>query len=350
MNIFPKRNVDQDALRYNARLLRSIVGDFYCVVKCNAYGHGDLSCVKTLISEGFHRYAVANAAEACAVRSLSNDAEILVLGDTDISDIPILIKKGIIQTVFSPEYASALSCLSARPKLHMKLDSSMNRTGFKAPDISAISRLSKHITGIYTHFPRADFQDFSETLGAYRNFLTAAKDAEHMLGKRLTRHAPASASALRIPSDMLGDTLCRIGLSLYGYVPSEHVPNPNLKPVMTFVSRVCQVHVAKKGEYVGYGSEYLCESDRIIATVLGGYAHGLFRALSGKYCAKIAGTNVKLAGRPCMDRCMFDITDIIEQGYTVKAGDPVVFFDDTESALSFAKCAETGIYEVLTAK
>lgn len=338
---------DLSALTENALFLKKRLGDLYCVVKCNAYGHGDIECVSVLRDIGMTRFAVFSYDEAVRIKKAARDAEILILGRSDIALSENIRRYGFVQTVASSEYAAALSNAPACPKIHIKLDTGMNRSGFtKLPSLNGIAN---KIVGAYTHFPNADAPDFSDTEARFLRFSEIAGELQHKLKRPLTLHCAASAAALHKNAERIPKTdACRIGLALYGIKPSECAPDVFLTPVMSFYANVSEVRTVNAGERIGYGGRTLCTKKSQIATVPAGYASGLTRALFGRFKPSVNGYQAPFAGNICMDRCMLDVTEIFERGGTVKAGDTVVFFDKTHPVTLISDAIGTISYEVLT--
>ena len=113
--------IDLTALRSNYRAVKERVSELSAgeetpriisVVKAAAYGHGADRCTEALIAEGCDFFAVSSIEEAISVRrvcdDMKSDAQILILGYTLPEEAPLLAKKRISQTVFSPEYAVEL--------------------------------------------------------------------------------------------------------------------------------------------------------------------------------------------------------------------------------------------------
>ena len=395
---------DMDALADNASVLKSALGDFYAVIKCNAYGHGSVNCAKTLYQAGQRHFAVFSLPEALQIRPFIGNSEILILGRTPKEDLKTVSENGLVQTVFSREYVKEILSVTNKIKLHIKIDTGMNRSGFPTgvhvffdskkenseggvilplgtnkengclcrqdPEnkkyrsagpvaeriFSDISPLSDNILGIYTHFPCADSPDITDTEKRLSLFLKTSKELDLLLGKRLIKHCAASAAAARLPESRLD--LCRIGLMLYGVIP-ENVSfpfesykfqtccKPILKPVMSLYGRIIDVRYLKKGETVGYGCVFTCKRDTVIATVDGGYANGIKRVLRGRFSPLISDKKVPVAAI-CMDRCMLDVTDLFTEGKTVRPGQTVTFFGDGYPVNEMARSAGTISYEILT--
>ncbi len=339
---------DLFALTENALFLKKRLGDLYCVVKCNAYGHGDTECVSALYEAGMRRFAVFSFDEALRIKACARDAEILILGRSDISLSEDTCRYGFIQTVASGEYAEALSNAPACPKIHIKLDTGMNRSGFT--EIPSLNGIENKIVGAYTHFPNADSPDFSDTEARFLRFSEISGELQHKLNRSLTLHCSASAAALHKNAERISAVKTgRIGLALYGIKPAECAPDISLTPVMSFYADVSEVRTVNIGERIGYGGRMLCTKKSQIATVSAGYANGLTRALFGRFRPNINGYQAKFAGNICMDRCMLDVTELFEHGGSVKAGDTVIFFDKTHPVTLISDSIGTISYEVLTA-
>ena len=109
--------IDLGALRRNYHRIRDFVQrhspqcETMCILKADAYGHGAVMCAKALWSEGVRLFGVSCITEAIQLRSalgMDADVTILILGYTLPSDVDLLYKYHISQTVFSLEYAHQL--------------------------------------------------------------------------------------------------------------------------------------------------------------------------------------------------------------------------------------------------
>jgi hypothetical protein len=125
-------SIDLNALMHNATALKKTVGSLYTVLKCDAYGHGAAVCARALHRAGIRKYAVFSLSEALEIHPYAPASEILILGRTNGKDLPLVSKKGFIQTVFSEEYAEEIHACGCNAKLHVKIDTGMNRSGFTA--------------------------------------------------------------------------------------------------------------------------------------------------------------------------------------------------------------------------
>lgn len=334
-----------------------------CVVKADAYGHTNEICAPALAEVGCRRFAVSSVAEAVALRNILDgagypDVFILILGYTAPEHACLLTKHRITQCVFSGEYAKALnSAADGVIDIHIKLDTGMNRLGFRAQsqdevisaadEIFEVSKLvNLNITGMFTHFSCADCltaKGDGYTFAQYNNFMSVDSELRTRGVEIAFRHVCNSAGAIRFPELALEGV--RFGIVLYGGA-TDVSELDGLKPVMRLESRISHIHTMKKGDSAGYGAEFTAERETRLITVPIGYADGLFRRYTGafvKIITKSGECEVRIVGRICMDQCLIDAT-----GTDADVGDRVVFFGDKRERLSdLAKLADTIDYEIL---
>lgn len=365
--------IDLEALRHNYNLLKTHVNSgsgknirIICIMKADSYGHGADTCARALLEEGCDFFAVSCIEEAVALRKvcieLGRHADILILGYTIPSSAGTLAASNIIQTVFSPEYAMALDEEAERQgcrlRVHVKLDTGMNRIGFVAQNPETVSRAADDIAqvcalpalsveGMFTHFAKADEEsgeDGDMTLTQFERFSAVNRRLIEMGIKIPFLHVSNSAASVRYP-DLRLDAV-REGILLYGARASECADLPGLRPVMSLKTVISHIHTLPAGERVSYGGTFTSDAERTLATIPIGYADGFLRAFSGAYVSIAAkGGRVKapIVGRICMDQCMVDVT-----GTSANIGDVVTLFGEEPSQLyELAKLAGTIDYECL---
>ena len=102
----------------------------FSVVKANAYGLGAVEVSKHLIKLGTSYLGVATLDEAIELRESNIKTPILVMGYTPVDSAQIAVDNDITLTVISEDWAKELSFANVNNlKLHLKLNSSMNRLG-----------------------------------------------------------------------------------------------------------------------------------------------------------------------------------------------------------------------------
>ncbi len=325
-------DIDLDAIRTNIRTMRSKIPDgkkLLAVIKANAYGHGAVEVAEALDDLADY-YGVACLDEAVELRRAGVGKPILILGVTDESQYEELVRYDVTQAIFTLEQAEALAAAAKRQgkraKLHVKLDTGMNRIGFRCckesvSDIVRIARIPElDAEGIFTHYFKADAADKASAmkqLEAYTR-MTGLLEQEGVSFK--LRHISNSAGIMEMPNDRFD--MVRSGISTYGLYPSEEMDKERcrLYPAMQLKSHVMHVKTVPAGETIGYGGTYEVKEDKRIATVGVGYADGYPRALSNQGRMLVHGQYAPITGRVCMDQTMIDVTHIPD----VRVGDEVV--------------------------
>ena len=159
--------IDLDAICHNIREVKRVVGEgvkVMPVIKADGYGHGAVPIAKELNKIGVDAFAVAILEEGITLRNNGIRQPILILGYTSEYQYSSLIQYEIEPTVFCYEMAESLSkiaqALGKDAKIHIKLDTGMNRIGFKPTKesvdiIEKIAKLSRfkeslHISHVQT--------------------------------------------------------------------------------------------------------------------------------------------------------------------------------------------------------
>jgi alanine racemase len=359
--------VDLDAVKANLRslqqmLVREAMGisgqdapwprggatpEIIAVVKANAYGHGAAEVGLALEAAGASMLACADIEEGVVLRDAGVGLPILVFGALSVSDLDGVFTHRITPTVSTPAAARALESAAtrhgARLACHLKIDTGMNRLGFRhdnlartLPEVLA----SPHLTfdAVYTHFATADDPE-SDFLDEQRVRFDRACAALGALGLRgLRRHAANSAALLRDTRTWYDAV--RPGLLLYGIVPPPLAAGDlALRPALSLESRVVAVKGVRPGEGTGYGLQWRAEGPRTIAIVPAGYADGLDTRLAGRGHVLVRGTRAPILGSVCMDMIMVDVT-----GLDVSPGDEVVIIGQqgAEAVTAREMAAEIG--------
>ena len=353
--------VDLEAIAHNYNIAKKVCGNnrICAIIKADAYGHGAAAVAKRLDREGCDFYATATVDEALSLRENGIKGTVLILGYVLECYLESAISNGISLAADTFEHLkSILDAAKGREvRVHIKIDTGMNRTGFSAKDCEICDELKRAaeliknndnliFEGLFSHLAVADDDDgevFSDI--QYERFIKIAEKLEHMGIVPQIKHICNSAG-LRKFSGKMGLDAVRCGISLYGCEAS----GLDYKPAMEFVTTVVNVHTMKKGEQVGYGLSYTAEKDMKIAVIGAGYADGLKRCIAkGGGFVLIHGRKAKFLGRICMDMAMVDVTDIPD----VKVEDDAVIFGYSDgvhlSADKVAEFADTISYEIICA-
>lgn len=356
--------VSLNALENNAVNVKKLLPretKMMAVVKADAYGHGAVETAKLFIENGADFLGVACADEVIQLRKSGIGAPILVLGYLPSQDMDKVIEYNPRITVGNFSTAKSVSNSSMKrgvcTKIHIKVDTGMNRLGFAckrkedilktADDILDIAGIPNiEIEGIYSHFSCADEKDNSYTEMQFQRFMELIRVLEKRGFYIPIKHICNSAAVLKFPEMYLD--MVRPGLILFGLLPSPDLKGRiNLVPAMELKTIISNIKTIAKFEKVSYGGKYEAMEPRKIATAAIGYADGYSRLLSGRASVSVNGERFPVAGNICMDQCMIDITD----GNNISIEDEVVLFGREGGAVSIDELADiigTISYEILT--
>jgi alanine racemase len=356
-------HVDLAALQHNFRAVRDFLVSaqergagapgIIAVVKANAYGHGAARVGLALEQAGATMLACADIEEGVALRQAGLRAQILIFGALSVSDLAGIFDHRLTPTISTPSAGRAVQAASIarneRVRYHLKIDTGMNRLGFRHDNLGRtvpelLSSTHLELEGVYTHFATAD--DAANPLfDAQRERFALARAQLKALGvKPRVVHAANSAALLR--DSRIWFDLVRPGLLLYGIVPPPLAATIPLEPVMSLRSRIVAVKGVRAGEGVGYGSRFSPQRPATIAVVPAGYADGLDARLSNGGCVLVRGRRVPIVGAVSMDMLTIDVTGLI-----VETGDEVVILGsqcgERIDAREMAAAIGTIPYEIL---
>lgn len=349
--------VDLTAISENLAAVRQKVGSrkIMGTIKANAYGHGLIEVAGVLEREGIDLLGVSILDEAMHLRRSKIVTPILIMGTILPEEAERVVELEVTPTLCSLEVAQALADAGRKSgrsiKAHVKIDTGMGRFGALAHNaVEYVSRLnsieSLELEGIYTQFPVADEQGDEFTLEQIHKFNSIISDLEHKGVHISLQHAANSAAILNYPQSYFN--LVRPGITLYGLYPSNKVDKDlQLKPALSWKSRVLTLKRVPKDWSISYGRTYVTPGKKTIAIIPVGYADGFNRHLSNRGQVLIHGQRASVIGLVCMDQFMVDVTDI--PGVTI--GDEVVLIgrqgDDEITADDIARQLDTINYEVI---
>lgn len=316
------------------------------VVKADAYGHGSVMLAPTILASGIDMLGVASIDEGVDLRQSNIDCEILVLGAVPVWAVESAVKNNLSISIFSQGHLKACEQAYQRtglkPKVHIKIDTGMNRIGIRADEAAEFIKKVQNLPylsleGIFTHLAAAEEIDKTEEQIRKWNKVIEQIDTTGLL---LHVQNTAGSICYEVPNT----NTRRIGISLYGLYPDFpdiKFNKPKLKQLISLKARVVNIHTAKDKEGVSYCHTYQAIGERKIATIPLGYADGVPRLLSNKITAILNGKEVKQVGNITMDQMMFDIT-----GVDASEGDIITLLDENKSIDEWAKILNTINYEL----
>jgi alanine racemase len=339
--------VDTGALRHNLNSVRRWAPSsrVMSVIKANAYGHGLVAVARAL--ESTDAFAVARVDEGLSLRMAGIKTPIVLLeGVFDREQLEAAAGADFQLVVHTPEQIELLRAAAPGTnfKVWLKLDTGMNRLGFKgaafAAAHAALSALPsvRSPVNLFTHLASADDPELATTPEQLASFAAATRD---LPGERSIANSAGMLSFSNAQADWV-----RPGLLLYGASPIAGAIGADygLKPVMTLLSHVIAVKDLAVGEHVGYGGAWVARRPTRLAVAAVGYGDGYPRSLGAGTPVLVNGERAGLAGRVSMDMIGIDVTDLKR---VPALGDPVVLWGEGLPVEEIAVWADTIPYELL---
>ncbi len=351
-------SVDLARLEANYRAIQAHVkpAKMMPILKANAYGHGLVEIARLMQDLNADYLGVAVLEEGILLREMGITIPILVLGGVLGNQIPHFIENDLTITASSIEKLWTIDEIAEQlgktARVHLKVDTGMERIGvhyYNAEKFLETAVQCRHIDveGIFTHLANAESEDltysrlqlqrFEDVLDFYEN---------HGIEPPTLRHVANSGGILQLPESYYD--IVRPGILLFGVYPSATIDKSvEVKPALSWRSRVVYFKVIKPGHPVGYGSSW--ETDEMVraVTIPVGYGDGYFRSMSGQAEVLIRGKNYPVVGRISMDQIVVSI------GWeTAYNDDEVVLIGEQGSGQirveDLAEWAGTIPYEILT--
>lgn len=295
--------IDLDAIVANWRALDRVTNcETAAVVKADGYGLGAVRVAKALALAGAKRFFVAVAEEGAALRdALGPNADILVFGGHMRGDTDMINDLHLTPMLNSLDQLTRHFESLPNGPFGIQLDSGMNRLGMEAIEWEAVRDivLSQNPVLVMSHLACADEPDHAmntQQLAAFRKMTD---------GIEAPRSLAATGGILLGPQYHFD--LTRPGIGLYGGKPFEAA-----SPVASLSLPVIQTRDLQAGETVGYGNTWRTNTSATIATLSGGYADGLIRALGNGAILMAGDIECPLVGRVSMDLITVDISHLHE--------------------------------------
>jgi alanine racemase len=336
--------IDLQALAHNLHQAQASApsSQIFAVIKADGYGHGMVPVAQALNEA--HGFAVANVAEALALREAGIDRPILLLeGFAHGDELAAIQQQDLIPVIHHAHQLQALEQMTeGKLSVWLKVDTGMHRLGFAAHEAETVyGRLQQcqavnNVACLMTHLANADDLADGTTQRQLDTF------AEILADTGLPRSIANSAGLLAWP-DAHGEVV-RPGIMLYGASPcvDETAAQRGLKPVMTLQTQLIATKQCEKGDAVGYGGTWLCPEDMVLGVAALGYGDGYPRHAPSGTPVLVNGQPVPLVGRVSMDMICVDLRSQPQ----AKVGDPVVAWGAGLPVEEIAMAAGTISYEL----
>jgi len=323
--------ISESALSSNFKTLRALLDENtrYCsVVKSNAYGHGLKEIVTLQYNFGLKTFAVDSLFEAIEVQKIAKDADIFILGYTIVEDYKKVIEHGFTQNVYQKETLIALSetskSLGIKSKVNIKIETGTQRQGVTMQHLpSFIQELQRNqnyleLVGVSSHF--ANIEDIHNPSFSQFQQQQFEQSVQYIYDSGLNPqciHMACSAAGIYYPETHY--SMARFGIAQYGLWSSESLrrttvlgsKNINLKPVLSWKTRIAQLKDVPTGQPIGYGLSFITDRPMRIAVLPIGYYDGYKRIMgNGRAHVLINGHKCRVVGNVCMNMCMVDVSHL----------------------------------------
>jgi len=324
------------------------------MVKASSYGSGSYEIANLMQYYRVDYLAVAYADEGVELRKAGISLPIMVMSP-DSDNMDSLLKYDLEPEIYSFRILKALDQSIQKAihpknkpiKIHLKLDTGMNRLGFVSNDIERLMKqVTKnpllHIQSVFSHLAASDDSSLNDfTKEQISRFYSSANLVQKFSKHTVIKHILNSAGICQFPEYQMD--MARLGLGLYGFSSNKDTQK-NLLNIYRLKTTITQIKDIGKGDSVGYGRAFKAERNMKIATIPIGYADGINRFLgNGHFHMIINNKLAPIIGNICMDMCMLDISNI-----NCNEGDEVIVFQNQEQIKEIARIGQTIPYEILT--
>lgn len=283
----------------------------WAVVKANAYGHG--------LARGMRGFGKADGLGlveldgAVRLRELGWKKPILLLEgffeSADLKTVADYTLQTVIHTVEQIEMLEK-ERFSSPIDVHLKMNSGMNRLGFKPGAFRAAYQRLRAIDAVrnivlMTHFANAD-NSANPALPLTEQVYRFKTGTEGLAGQRSLANSAADLMHPEVAADWV-----RPGIMLYGGTPGgKTAAEFGLLPAMSLSSAVIGMQHVDAGDAVGYGSCFIADKPMTIGVVACGYADGYPRHAPNGTPVIVDGVRTVVIGRVSMDMMTVDLTTV----------------------------------------
>lgn len=298
------------------------------VIKGNAYGHGQNE-IAEILNSLVDYFQVNSFIELKLLREVSNK-KVFLLGFVPSNELEDAIKLNCVLSVFSikniVEINKIAKSLNIKQEIHIPVDAYLGREGFLKDELEKVLKVLKSLNniklgGIYAHFANiedtARFSHAQKQIDIYKEMVEIVKSYGYI---DLQTHISATSGFFVYEFNKQINSFIRLGIGIYGLWPSEHIKSLylnkskknkfELKPVLSFRTKVAQLKILPKGHPIGYGLTYITKKITKIAIIPVGYADGYDRGLSNNGAVLIKGMRCNILGRVAMNMFVVDVTHL----------------------------------------
>lgn len=336
-------------LRYFSSWLQDDTG-IIAVIKASAYGSGSHELAAFLEYARVNYLAVAYVDEGIALRKAGINTPVMVLNSSS-EQWAECAEWNLEPEIYSIEYMRKLWAVESTQHLrvHIKLDSGMNRLGLLPEDMEEAKEIIQQWTdkivvgSVFTHLASSeDEKDDAFTHHQVQVFLRMYDALTAVMSYKPKKHVLNTAGIRRFPQYQFD--YVRLGLGLYGIDVTRNFSS-SLEKVHTFKAKIIQLKNVYQGHTVGYNRKWTIGKHGRIAIVNVGYADGLLRmAGNEKFEVLIKGERYPIVGNVNMDLTIV----YIGEREDIEVGDEVEIFGKQVAVEDLAVACQTIPYEIIS--
>lgn len=349
-------SISREAILHNYDLFQSIQpnSNIWPVLKSNAYGHGITQVAGILKARQFEYLVVDSYYEALEVWKVSTQ-KVLLIGISPIQNLKYFNYSKTALVVYNINILKELGRLRRRIKIHLKINTGLNRQGIKPSQVDTfLTELKKfpliQLEGVCSHLAVSDddLQDDYTKTQEYI-FLHTLEQIHNAGFFPKFVHLSNTSGTTKINNDICNTV--RLGIGLYGFNPKINNSQAldsfqELKPALCFTSKVINTINLEPGDRVSYGASFVADKKMKVGLLPIGYYEVFTRSMSNKAVVSYKNRFLPLVGNICMNLCVFSCED-----ENIEIGDEIEIISnqpgDKNSIYALADLNNTIPYEIL---
>lgn len=337
--------IDRAAMQHNLQQVRALTPNakIMAVIKADGYGHSMEVAAQAL--NDADEFAVTALDDVERLRSQGISKPLTMLSATfDVAQLNTLSAQSVRPVIYDLSQLATLSQISPSAELDiwLKIDTGMGRLGLCIDDAHRVATGLLNQSGIssvsaMTHLANADNPEHPSNQRQIKQFLKFTESYEFSELSIMN-----SAGCIAFSSE--AREIVRPGVMLYGISPQigQSAAKLNLKPAMTFKSKLISVKRLPVGSPIGYGSRYALDADSRIGVIACGYADGYPRHAPSGTLVLVNGMYVPLIGRVSMDLITVDLGEL-----PANVGDQAILWGEGNPIEELAAASGTIAYELI---
>ena len=318
------------------------------VLKSIAYGHGLIEVAEILSKNKLGDFFIIDSFfEAMTLRKKGIDTPLLIIGFVETESFCKTSLKNISLTIVSLDQLYSINNflnqnkIKKQIKIHLKIDTGMNRQGIRIENISEALEIIKNqnnlkLEGICSHFAESDStnEDFTlKQIEKWNNLVEMIKKDF----KNIKYIHISNSSGVNYFEKINANTI-RLGGALYGLTLNAPIENKiKYYPALSVYTLISGIKKIKKGESIGYSKTFTASKDMTIATIPIGYNEGFKRNIN---LGKRNNNFYPLVGRISMNIATIDISDNFKKEDLKFKEEVCVFSNKISDENSLQKSAE----------